>query len=118
MEGALPYQHARAGIYRHQLGVDLYPAFAFAPTHLNIADDPTRRVPLRSSSEKALHNALPLAVLHNLPGLRLRRPFASWARLFLVLTTSQFGSPDGFLRLLAGRFAPLLRDGLRPPRLP
>ncbi|OLQ14235.1 hypothetical protein AK812_SmicGene1645 [Symbiodinium microadriaticum] len=29
-------------IAQHQLGVDLYPAFAFAPTHLNIADDPTR----------------------------------------------------------------------------
>ncbi|CAE7306580.1 unnamed protein product [Symbiodinium sp. KB8] len=97
----------------HQIGFDLYPAFAFAPTRLNVADDPTRSAPLRPPCREALHRTLPLAALHNLGGLRLRRPLASWARLFLVLAATQLGLTSGLLRLLSGR-APLLGDGPRP----
>ena len=98
----------------HQIGFDIYPAFAFAPTRLNVADDPTRRVPLRTPSRESLHRVLPLAALHNLGSLRLRRPLASWARLFLVFSSAQLGLSSGLLRLLSGRFSPLLSDGPRP----
>ena len=92
----------------HQIGFDLCPAFGFAPTRLNVADDPTRRTPLRPPAAVALHARLPLPVVHYLGRLRLRRPLASWARLFLVLLSVRVGFSDSFLSSLAGRFAPLL----------
>ena len=100
-------RHAAA----HQIGFELYPAFGFAPTRLNIADDPTRRVSLRPPSGVALHQHLPIPVVHSLGRLRLRRPLASWARLFLVVLVARVGSSESFLSTLSGRFAPLLDTG-------
>ena len=45
------------GLYRAAaitVGAGLYPAFGFAPTRLNIADDPTRDAPLRAPSRSFL----------------------------------------------------------------
>ena len=94
----------------HQLAFSLYPAFGFAPTRLNIADDPSRHSVLRAPSSCGLYKALPLPVLHNVGRLRLRRPLASWGRLFLVVVGVWLGPSEALLRALAGRFAPLLRS--------
>eukprot|EP00439_Symbiodinium_sp_Y106_P062726 s1976_g9.t1 len=101
----------------HQIAFDLYPAYGFAPTRLNVADDPTRCVDLREAAPFSLHRCLPQPVLHNLGRLRLRRPLASWVRLALVVLGAWAGLSESCLFHLAGRFAPLLGPGPLPPQL-
>ena len=85
---ALALQPGLRRAMAHQLAFSLFPAFGFAPTRLNIADDPTRRTTLREPASVGLYRALPLPVLHNCGRLRLRRPLSSWARLLLVVVAS------------------------------
>ena len=72
-----------------QVAYGLYPAFGFAPTKLNVADDPTRDQPLRSawtSSIIPLHSKQRLASTHAI-GLS---PFAArWVRLVLLASLLQ-----------------------------
>ncbi|OLP94779.1 hypothetical protein AK812_SmicGene23172 [Symbiodinium microadriaticum] len=88
-----------------QVAFGLFVAYGFAPTRLNIADDPTRFVDLRAPSSRRLFESLPAPVWHAVSAVRMRRPVASWARLFLLVA---FDSPSdkAFLEsLLAGPFS-------------
>ena len=64
----------------------LYPGWGFAPTRLNVADDPTRHARIR---EKARHSVLShlsgrdIQVLH---ASQLKRFAANWVRLTLLLS--------------------------------
>ena len=90
-----------------QLAFGLYFVLSFAPTRLNIADDPSRSEPLRPSGGCSLMDFLPSVVLHRVASLRMRRPHASWGRLFILLSWK-----GNILRTmypaLAGCFAPAL----------
>ncbi|CAE7212203.1 unnamed protein product [Symbiodinium natans] len=79
-----------------QLAFGLYWSYGFAPTRLNIADDPTRRVDLRRGAGQSLCALLPLEVVHWLGSFRLRRPLASWARLSLLVVLTRQGSCSFF----------------------
>ena len=68
-----------------QLAFGLYMSLGFAPTRLNIADDPTRCADLRPHSGTSLCDKLPAWALHGLGAKRFTRPIASWCRLFLLV---------------------------------
>ncbi len=57
----------------------------FAPTRLNIADDPTREAEIRPSSEKSCIAGLPFAAVQSLNSRNFSRPYAGWVRLCLLL---------------------------------
>ena len=80
---ALGYALARSAAI--QLGFGLFFAYGFAPTRLNIADDPTRFAELRAPTPFRLFEALTSDEWHTLSARRFRRPSASWLRLVLLL---------------------------------
>ncbi len=63
----------------------LYPGLCFAPTRLNVADDPTRDVELRPRCPGSLLNFWSLEEVKKIHTFSLRRPFANWIRLSLLL---------------------------------
>ena len=67
------------------VAADLYPGWAYSPTRLNVADDPTRDCPLRLGLSHSLISAgVPLSLLRD-AGLRgLRKFAANWVRLVLL----------------------------------
>ena len=67
-----------------QVTADLYPSWSFAPTRLNVADDPTRRVPLRPAALHSIQETLSTHQLHHLNGVLLPRWVAGWVRLLLL----------------------------------
>ena len=85
-----------------QLAFGLFIAYGFAPTRLNIADDPTRFAELRAPYGTRLYELLPVSVWHAVSALRLRRPLASWGRLFLLASVALLPSPGTLLSLLSG----------------
>ena len=68
-----------------QLAAGTYCAEAFAPTRLNIADDPTRDAPLREPEGMPLSKTLPEEVLAELAQVRVKRFLANWLRLACLL---------------------------------
>ena len=79
-----------------QLAFGLYMSLGFAPTRLNVADDPTRRVQLRPQALSSLCQWLPTWALHGLGARRFTRPLASWSRLFLLVLSS-WGPPSSLI---------------------
>ena len=71
-----------------QVSSGTYPGWVFAPTRLNIADDPTRSKPVRSPLSHSILQ-LDFLDLRELSGVRLRRPYANWIRLLLLLALIQ-----------------------------
>ena len=71
----------------------IYPAWSFAPTRLNTADDPTRNVAIRRPSRFSVlpRDGVDLPQLHS---TTLRRPYANWIRLLLLVT--QLQTADSF----------------------
>lgn len=68
-----------------QVAFGLYPSLGFAPTRLNVADDPTRDQRLR---EPAAHSILPFLSPHavrELHAVGFSRTCASWLRLAILL---------------------------------
>lgn len=63
----------------------LYPSWNFSPTRLNVADDPTRDVSIRSPVAHSIfgRDDVDFTMLHQ---CQLRRPFANWIRLLLLVT--------------------------------
>ena len=63
----------------------LYPSWNFSPTRLNVADDPTRDVSIRSPVAYSIfgRDDVDFTMLHQ---CQLRRPFANWIRLLLLVT--------------------------------
>ncbi|CAL1161226.1 unnamed protein product [Cladocopium goreaui] len=69
-----------------QLAFDLYPVWPFCPTRHNTADDPTRDVVVRETSEKSIRSAegVDFRALHM---VGLRRAAANWIRLLLLVSS-------------------------------
>ena len=63
-----------------------YPGFNFAPTKLNIADDPSRSVPLREPSRFSLRDFLDIEFLRSDGCSGLSRSQANWLRLVILAT--------------------------------
>ena len=76
-----------------QVSSGTYPGWVFGPTRLNIADDPTRSRPVRPPLSHSILD-LDFLDLRELSGVRLRRPYANWIRLLLLLALIQ--PSDGF----------------------
>ena len=76
---------------------DLYPAWPFCPTRLNVADDPTRNCQLRPPLDLSIIRLIGLPSL-DLARLGLRRFAANWLRLvILAVSTKPVGAfPVGF----------------------
>ena len=67
-----------------QLGGNLHPGYGYAPTKLNVADDPTREVDLRESSTHSLSEVLEVEELRKLHWVRVSRRIANWIRLAVL----------------------------------
>ena len=72
----------------------LYGSFGFAPTRLNVADDPTRDKSLRSSSALSWVEGASPDLIRTLHARQFSRPVAGWIRFFLLL--SLFSSVEAF----------------------
>ncbi|CAE7347850.1 unnamed protein product [Symbiodinium microadriaticum] len=68
------------------LAKGVFCAEGFAPTRLNVADDPTRSHEVRSPAGASLVRAVPPEVLGQLARVRVRRFAANWLRLAVLLT--------------------------------
>ena len=71
-----------------QIAYGLYPGWNFAPTRLNVADDPTRRAPVRKPVEKSLLRAASQKEIQALHSCQLSRWASNWLRLCLLLALS------------------------------
>eukprot|EP00435_Cladocopium_sp_Y103_P072682 s1267_g41.t1 len=81
-----------------QVAFGLYPSLGFAPTKLNVADDPTRDTPLRPTDASSFSIAVPPQFLAQLHALPLSRPAAKWVRLvvlLIVLSRAEATVPEG-----------------------
>ena len=67
------------------LAGNLYVSTSFAPTKLNVADDPSREEELRDFSDKSLLAFVPLSLLRHLHQKPVSRATANWVRLALFL---------------------------------
>ena len=70
---------------------DLYPAWLYSPTRLNVADDPTRDAPIREPTDLSLDGRVPLGLLRKLSLTGLRRFAANWVRLAAFVQPSIAG---------------------------
>ena len=68
-----------------QVAFGIYMSYGFAPTKLNLADDPTRDQPLRSTDAPSI-GSLPVDRLAQLHSVGLSASSARWVRLALLLT--------------------------------
>ena len=89
-----------------QIVGNTYPSPSFAPTKLNVADDPTRDVEIRRPCKFSLWDSVPLEVPRKLHSSGLSRPLANWIRLFLLITFLQEGSATSFNESLASSCHP------------
>ena len=87
--------HALQAVLKRSAAIQLiggqYPGFSFAPTKLNVADDPTRNVRLRESSLWTLREFLDVEFLRSAACTGLSRSQANWVRL-VILATCVLGS--------------------------
>ena len=68
-----------------QAAAGIYLSFSYAPTRLNIADDPTRLADLRNPMGLSLVERLPWDVVQRLHASKLPRPYAGWVRLLVLI---------------------------------
>eukprot|EP00438_Fugacium_kawagutii_P033672 Skav204069 [mRNA] locus=scaffold3:515457:529911:- [translate_table: standard] len=69
-----------------QLAGNLYPSQSFAPTRLNVADDPTRERQLRQPSQFSILDFLTLEEVRGLHWRRASKGVAGWIRLCILLS--------------------------------
>ncbi len=74
-----------------------YLSISFAPTRLNIADDPTRLVALRTPAERSLRIMCSPPLLQSLHGALHSRPVANWIRLWISVVSFQKVEAEGRL---------------------
>ena len=75
-----------------QIACGLFPSWGFAPTRLNVADDPTRDVEPRSPWKHSLLGKFGLVELALLHMKGLRRFAANWLRLFILIVLPERGT--------------------------
>ena len=64
----------------------LYGSFGFAPTRLNVADDPTRDKSIRESSSFSWVEHMPLDFVQTLHSRQFSRPVCGWIRFYILLS--------------------------------
>lgn len=64
----------------------LYPGWGFAPTRLNVADDPTRHARIREKARHSVFSHLSGRDIQVLHASQLKRFSANWVRLRLLLS--------------------------------
>ena len=69
-----------------QMAYDTYPGWCYPP-RLNVRDDPTRGLPLRSSVHGSLRKKLTAERIGAVAKFGFRRFVANWLRLFVLLTS-------------------------------
>ena len=99
-----------------QLAYGLFPAWCFAPTRLNVADDPTRDAELREPCSHSFEGRLRLRDLCELQKAGLKRFAANWVRL--VILVSLFSVSDAccdetFFQELSSQSEVLTDTGIR-----
>lgn len=77
-----------------QLAADIDPGWNFAPTRLNVADDPTRHLKIREKAGSSFRGLFGQKALQSLHSVGLSRWAANWIRLFIL--ASAFVTSNGF----------------------
>eukprot|EP00435_Cladocopium_sp_Y103_P015061 s334_g3.t1 len=72
-----------------QLAADVHMGWNFAPTRLNVADDPTRDVDIRDPVDGTFHEAFSLRELQIMHLRALSKTSANWARLLILVFLSE-----------------------------
>ena len=75
-----------------QIAFDSYPAWIYAPTRLNVPDDPTRDLPLRKPVMNSFRSHLSKDELELLHSSTLRRFAANWCRFVILISSLQSGA--------------------------
>ena len=73
-----------------QIAFDTYPGWCYSSTRLNVPDDPTRGLSLRSPVRSSLRKKLVDEEISAVAKFRFRRFAANWLRLFILLTLPGF----------------------------
>ncbi len=94
-----------------QIASGLYPSFNFAPTRLNVADDPSRSASIRKAEGASLTSRLPTDALHFLHHHRFARFASGWIRLVLLLIFPQVSDAAFFHEAYPVRFWTSLVSG-------
>ena len=68
-----------------QLGFGLYPGWAFAPTRLNVADDPTRKCDVRAPVRASVLDGLSGKAIQVLHSGQFARWASNWIRLIILV---------------------------------
>ena len=68
-----------------QVSCGLYGSLGYAPTRLNVADDPTRDVALRPPADRSILEDVPFSSIQKLHSLQFSRVAAGWLRLVILL---------------------------------
>ena len=68
-----------------QVGCGLYGSVGYAPTRLNVADDPTRDVVVRAPARLSILDGIPFSLVQKLHSLQFSRVVAGWLRLVILL---------------------------------
>ena len=105
-----------------QLASGTYSAEAFAPTQLNVADDPSRYAVINRPQGKSLLQLAPEEVSAKLAQVRVKRFLANWVRLALLLAclptaeaTCQRGQPHiSFTDDILSLFSATVLEGFLP----
>ena len=79
----------------YQLGFGLYPGWGFAPTRLNVADDPTRRTALRQPVKHSILDFMDFRNVQQAHARSLARWSTNWVRLALLLLFLQVEGASG-----------------------
>ena len=68
-----------------QVAYGLYPSLGFAPTKLNVADDPTRDQPIRETTSTSFAEKLPQRKVAKIHAVGLSQLAAKWVRITVLL---------------------------------
>ena len=82
----------------YQVAGGQYPGFCYAPTKLNVADDPSRGVPIREPCQWSVRGFLDLDFLRSEAGCGLSRSRANWIRI-VALASCLLPSSASFVSL-------------------
>ena len=101
-----------------QVAFDCYPSWCFSPTRLNVPDDPTRGVPLRSKVSHSIRGNFGKHEIEKLHQCGLRRFAANWLRLVILASLLYVPAGESCGGILAvGSSVSLVNIGVLGPLL-